>query len=140
MDKGNYTVTILPDNSSSRITVDINNASVSGLVIGKPYWFEIRDSKLQSNPTTTTPSGYDGRYGYDKRITIKSFWSFGSRNSIDLTDSNGNKYYIDSKTTVSGYYRDFYELRDADSRYIEGLMADITSNSSGYISSIKIYK
>ena len=140
VDMGKYTVTILPDSSSSRITVDINNASVSGLVIGKPYWFDIKDSKLQSNPTTTTPSGYNGKYGYDKTITIKSFWSFSSRNSIDLTDSYGNEYYIDSNTDVSGYYKDFYELRDADRRFVEGLKADITLSSGGRISKINIYR
>lgn len=139
LDKGKYTVTILPDNSSSRITVDINNASVSGLVIGNAYWFEIRDSKLQSNPTTKVPDNYNGRYGYDKTITIDYFRSYVNSNKIDITDKNNVDYYIDSRTDVSGYYTSYYDLVNADRRFVEGLKADITIGSNGYISKIYFY-
>lgn len=118
---------------------------MTGITEGYSYYFKVSDKNGRPKLITWSekePSDFrnNSRYGYDKSITIKYIWSKNSSNSIDLTDSNGNDYYIDRKTDVSGYYRDFYELRDADSRYVEGLKADITLSSSGYISKIYIYK
>ena len=133
------------DNYSSNTYVIDSSISLTGITEGYSYYFKVSDKNGRPkliNWYDKEPSDFrnSSRYGYDKSITIKSFWSFSSRSSIDLTDSYGNEYYIDSKTDVTGYYKDFYELRDADRRYVEGLKADITSSSGGYISKIYIYK
>ena len=133
------------DNYSSKEYIIDSSISLAGIKEGYSYYFKVSDKNGRPkliNWYDKEPSDFrnNSRYGYDKSITIKYIWSKNSSNSIDLTDSNGNDYYIDRKTDVSGYYRDFYELRDADSRYVEGLKADITSSSGGYISRIYIYK
>lgn len=133
------------DNYSSKDYIIDSSISLTGITEGYSYYFKVSDKNGRPKLITWSekePSDFrnNSRYGYDKSITIKYIWSKNSSNSIDLTDSNGNDYYIDRKTDVSGYYRDFYELRDADSRYVEGLKADITLSSSGYISKIYIYK
>lgn len=135
IDKGNYTITILPDGSSSRITVDINNASVGGLVIGKPYWFEIKDSKLQSDPRTTAPSGYNGKYDRSFKIKAVDF----ERDKIIIYDDSSyrNGFTIDNYTKFSGSYS-YNDFISNYRNYFVDYTAYINVNYNNHVDEITI--
>ena len=118
IDIGAYTITVLPDNSTSRVNIDINGANVRNLNVNKPYWFEIKDYKLQSDPTSITPNGYNGRYGYDRTITIDYFNYNATKNEIYIIDTDNRFYYIASNADVSGDYSSFSALIKADNSNI----------------------
>ena len=132
------------DNYSSKEYIIDSSISLAGITEGYSYYFKVSDKNGRPKLITwydKEPSDFrnNSRYGYDKTITVKYIWSNNSSNTIYLTDSNGNDYSIDYKTDVTGYYKNFYELRDAESRFVEGLKADITLSSGGRISKIYIY-
>lgn len=130
------------DSDGSYIKVYYGSINSSYVYTDRSYWFEIKDGKLQSVPTTTDPSRQTGRYDLSGTIYQVSKYNT-TEMDIYLTSNTRVRYTIDStRTKIEGRYQRFSDLYNARYSDLEGLTVEFklrsNSGNDNYIDYIYI--